>query len=34
MILCKVFPQLGNALDPQVYNLIDRTQVSNTSPQR
>lgn len=31
MILCKVFPQLGNALDPEnflspsVYNLIDRT---------
>lgn len=40
MILCKVFSQLGNGLDlekfpsPSAYNLTDRTQESNTSPQR
>lgn len=39
MILCKVFPHIGNGLDPEkvlspsLYNLTDRTQVSNTSPQ-
>lgn len=37
VILDKVFPQFGNGLAPEkfpsppVYNLTDRTQVSNTS---